>query len=128
MFREGISQGGADATGGAYLEVNGVGVHVADLIELEGQTIGGAQIHVFPGDASWPTGMLDIFGVELQNIELAGVDLQLDNICTFVETGNIFIPSIDRPTIDFEDLDNTRYDIGQGFRLMETTHNLNLKW
>ena len=26
MFREGISQGGADATGGAYLEVNGVGV------------------------------------------------------------------------------------------------------
>ena len=28
MFREGISQGGADATGGAYLEVNGVGVHV----------------------------------------------------------------------------------------------------
>ena len=61
--------------------------------------------------AYWNAGY---FGVELQNIELQELICNLI-ISTFVETGNIFIPSIDRPTIDFEDLDNIRYDIGQGF-------------
>jgi|GEM_PF-1065969 len=88
--------------GNINLSVNGVAANVANFIDLDGLTLGGAMLSVPTGGLGNDTAELRMTGVPITQFIIGGQELWIDHICEYDEQ----IPPSDCPIDDYIAHDN----------------------